>query len=171
QGAHSVNRIVADAIRNGMQIPNGWEIVHQTGESQAADIQDLYRQHSIAARVAAFLPDMQAEMSSASIAISRAGAATIQELACAGLPTILIPISTAADDHQIFNARLLEHAQAAVLINETDVDAANLLRSACDLLFADPEQRQKMGQTIRQFATPHASVDIAGLLSAVAKAR
>lgn len=171
QGAHSVNGLVAEAIRNGMQIPTGWEIVHQTGESQVADIRHLYRQHRIAARVAAFLPDMQAEMSSACIAISRAGAVTIQELACAGLPTVFIPLSTAADNHQMFNALLLEYAQAAILISETDIDAVNRFRSACELLFADPEQRQKMGQAIRQFATPNASADIAGLLRAVAKVR
>ena len=168
QGSHSVNEIVVSALREGLQIPPDWDIVHQAGESQVAAIRDQYLHYGITARVEAFLPDMSAELAAASITISRAGAVTIQELACAGVPSILIPLSTAADNHQMINARLLERSGAAFVIDEKNFDAVSACVSAMQLLLSEPDHRQRMALAIRSLATPHAANEIARLLSDVA---
>lgn len=168
QGSRSVNQIVAAAIDQGLKLPSEWDIVHQTGESQVAEIRDHYRRRGIAARVEAFLSDMRAELAAASIAVSRAGAVTIQELACAGLPSILIPLSTSADNHQFFNARLLEDAGAALVIDERIDDAVNSFRTSLELLLSEPDQWHRMAHAIRSLATPNAASEIADLLRDIA---
>lgn len=168
QGSHSVNQIVATAFDDGLKLPPKWDIVHQTGEPQVAAIRDQYRRCGIAARVEAFLSDMPSELAAASIAVSRAGAVTIQELACAGLPSILIPLSSAADNHQFFNARLLARSGAAFAIDEKKADAVSTFRSSLEILLSEPDQCQRMAHAIRSLATPNAAIEIAGLLRDVA---
>jgi len=164
QGSHAVNHIVASAFDEGLKLPPEWDIVHQTGEPQVSEIRDQYRRCGIAARVQAFLSDMRAELAGASIAVSRAGAVTIQELACAGLPSILIPLNTSADNHQYFNACLLEGLGAAFLIDEKRVDAVNTFRRSLEILLCEPDHCQRMVHAIRSLAAPNAAMEIAGLL-------
>jgi len=164
QGSRSVNQIVAAAFGEGLKLPPEWDIVHQAGEPHVSEIRDQYRHRGIAARVEGFLSDMRAELAAASIAVSRAGAATIQELACAGLPSILIPLSTSADNHQFFNASLLEDTGAAFVIDEEKVDAANTFRTSLERLLTEPHHWQSMAHAIRSLATPDATAEIAGLL-------
>ena len=168
QGSQAINQIVATAFNQGLKLPPEWDIVHQTGEPQVAAIRDQYRRCGIAARVEAFLPDMRAELAAAGIAVSRAGAVTIQELACAGLPSILIPLSTAADNHQFLNARLLEGSGATLVIDEKMADAVNTFRTSLEMLLSEPDRRQRMSDAIRSFATPHAATEIAGMLRDIA---
>ena len=167
QGSHSVNQIVATAFDEGLKLPPEWDVVHQTGEPQVAAVRDQYRRCGIAARVEAFLSDMRAELAGASIAVSRAGAVTIQELACAGLPSILIPLSTSADNHQFFNACLLKGRGAAFVIDEKRADAVNTFSLSLEILLSEPDHCQRMVHAIRSLATPNAATEIAGLLCEV----
>ena len=167
QGSHSVNQIVATAFDEGLKLPPEWDVVHQTGEPQVAAVREQYRRCGIAARVEAFLSDMRAELAGASIAVSRAGAVTIQELACAGLPSILIPLSTSADNHQFFNACLLKGRGAAFVIDEKRADAVNTFSRSLEILLSEPDHCQRMVHAIRSLATPNAATEIAGLLCEV----
>lgn len=164
QGAHAVNQIVMRAFADGLQIPSDWEIAHQTGHADVAIVREFYQRHGITARVAAFLTDMPAELSAAGIAISRAGAVSIQELACAGQPSILLPLSNSANDHQMCNARLLEQAGAAIVIEERHRNADDMTRSALRKLLSDVDERQRLSNRIRTFASPNATVETVRLL-------
>ncbi len=167
QGAHAVNQIVMGAFAVGLQIPRDWEIVHQTGHADVAVIREFYQRHGITARVAAFLTDMPAEHSAAGMAISRAGAVSIQELACAGLPSILVPLSTSANDHQMCNARLLEQAGAAIVIEERHRNAATTTGAALKMLVDNTDERQRLSNKIRTFASPNATLETVRLLGEV----
>ena len=167
QGAHAVNQIVTRAFADGLQIPSDWEIVHQTGHADVAVIREFYQRHGITARVAAFLTDMPAELSTAGIAISRAGAVSIQELACAGLPSILLPLSTSANDHQMCNARLLEKDGAAIVIEERHRTADVTTGAALSKLLGSADERQRLSNRIRSFASPNATVETVRLLGEV----
>jgi len=169
QGAHALNEIVMRAFADGFHLPSDWEIVHQTGHADVAKSREFYQRHGITARVAAFLTDMPAELSSAGIAVSRAGAVSIQELACAGLPSILLPLSTAANDHQMFNARLLEQAGAAIVIEERHRNAVATARSGLVKLLTNADERQKLSNRIRTFALPGATSETARILRSVAE--
>ncbi len=168
QGAHAVNQIVMRAFADGLQIPGDWEIVHQTGHADVAVVREFYQRHGITARVEAFLTDMPAELSTAGIAISRAGAVSIQELACAGLPSILLPLSTSANDHQMCNARLLEKFGAAIVIEERHRNADVTTGAALGKLLSSADERQRLSSSIRTFASPNATVETVRLLGEVA---
>ena len=164
QGSHSVNQIAAAALCGGNHVPADWQILHQTGEADATSIRDYYQRQGIPARVAAFLPDMSRQLADAGVVISRAGAVTLQELACAAVPTILIPLSTAADSHQLLNAKLLERSGAAIVIDENDTAARTSCGKAMEALVWDPVLRCRMRENIRTFATPQAAAEITVLL-------
>ena len=164
QGAHALNQIVMHAFADGLQIPSDWEIVHQTGHADVAVICEFYQRHGITARVEAFLRDMPAELSAAGIAISRAGAVSIQELACAGLPSILLPLSTSANDHQMCNARLLEKTGAAIVIEERHRNADVTTGAALGKLLNSVDERERLSSSIRTFASPNATVETVRLL-------
>lgn len=169
QGSESINRIVSNALCAQRPNVEEWEIVHQTGEAQASAVQKKYLEHRIAARVTAFLPEMGVELASAGIVISRAGAVTIQELACAGIPAILIPLSGAAENHQALNAQLLEQIGAAVVVDERSPEASVLCASSLSRLVADSETRHRMASAARTLAAPDAATEIAGLLHDTAR--
>lgn len=164
QGSESLNRIVTTAFCTEQQVPQGWQIVHQTGEANVSAIHTKYLQHGVEARVAAFLPDMSAELAAAGIVISRAGAVTIQELACTGVASILVPLSTATENHQMLNARLLENIGAAVVIDERNLEGKNSFTNAAAMLLGDQNVRQRMAHAVRSLAMPHAATEIATAL-------
>jgi UDP-N-acetylglucosamine--N-acetylmuramyl-(pentapeptide) pyrophosphoryl-undecaprenol N-acetylglucosamine transferase len=168
QGAESVNTIVTTALCEGKLVPPDWEIVHQTGEGQIDAVLAQYQCCGVDARVAAFLPDIPTELAAASIVVSRAGASTIQELACAGVPSILIPLSTSAEDHQMVNARMMENIGAAVVIDERNLLERNMFATTLGRLITDPEHRQRMAHAARTVATPDAAKDIARILIDIA---
>lgn len=167
QGAHAVNQIVMHAFADGLQIPCDWDVVHQTGRADVSVMREFYQRHGITARIADFLTDMPAELSAASIAISRAGAVSIQELACAGLPSILLPLSTAANDHQMCNARLLEQAGAAIVIDEQHRNADISICSALKKLLSLSDERHRLSDKIRTFASPNATVETLRVLKSI----
>ena len=79
----------------------------------------------------------------ASLAVCRAGAVTVAELAAAGVPSVLVPWPGAAGDHQTDNARVMEQAGAAVLVPDAQADGARLDAVARELL-PDPDRLTTM---------------------------
>ena len=106
----------------------------------------------------------------ASLVIGRAGALTLAELAIVGKPAILIPLPTAADDHQSKNAAHFERAGAAVVLSQRTSSAQDLA-SAVAMLVSDPGKRTAMGKAMRALAQPQAAEAIVDRLQALAKNR
>lgn len=123
-GAQALNRIVprALAVLGGEPV----EIRHQTGQAMLQETQDLYRQFGLPAKVDAFIEDMEEAYGWADLAVCRAGAMTVSELAAAGLPAILVPFPYAIDDHQTANGGYLAEAGAAVLMPQSTLDEESL---------------------------------------------
>ena len=99
--------------------------------------------------------------------ISRAGAIAIAELAAVRKPVIFIPLPTAAEDHQMKNARRLEEKEAALVIN--DKEAAVKLPSLLMKLINDETSRQRLGKNIGMFAVTDADEKIADEIIALIK--
>ena len=165
QGARAVNRLVLDALSDGRCLPPEWSIVHQTGESEFESITHEYARLGQSAKVVSFLADMPSELARASIAVSRAGAVTLQELACAGVPAILIPLSSAAHGHQIQNARFMAVDGGAMIVDETDERAAGKLKEMLKTLTAESSVRDCMRAAIRESARPDAAAQVAAVIS------
>ncbi|MFM7271587.1 MAG: UDP-N-acetylglucosamine--N-acetylmuramyl-(pentapeptide) pyrophosphoryl-undecaprenol N-acetylglucosamine transferase, partial [Actinomycetes bacterium] len=107
---------------------------------------------------------------SVSLAVCRAGAVTVAELAAAGVPAVLVPWSGAAGDHQTRNAEALVAAGGAVLLRDADCDAGTL-EAVVGPLLGDAARLDRMGAAARTLARPDAADDLAALVEEVAGAR
>jgi UDP-N-acetylglucosamine--N-acetylmuramyl-(pentapeptide) pyrophosphoryl-undecaprenol N-acetylglucosamine transferase len=125
QGAQVFNQVIPAALRM-MPEPARPEVRHQTGERDAAAVRARYQEFLSDAQVAAFIDDMAAAYAWADLVICRAGAMTIAELAAAGVASLLVPLPSAADDHQTANARYLATREAAELVPQSEFTAARL---------------------------------------------
>ena len=103
--------------RPGSYSPAEWMTrsrwIHQTGPSGLQEVRAAYARAGLPARVEPFFPDMSSLYAEATCVISRAGATTLAELACAALPAILVPYPEAVDDHQRLNAEAYSRAETA----------------------------------------------------------
>jgi len=123
-GAKVLNETVPEALR---YLPQPLEILHQTGGAALRDeVAAAYARLGLTAEVKAFIDDMAESYQWADVAVCRAGAMTIAELAAMALPAVLIPFPYAIDDHQTANARYLAERSAAVLLPQTDLTAKTL---------------------------------------------
>jgi UDP-N-acetylglucosamine--N-acetylmuramyl-(pentapeptide) pyrophosphoryl-undecaprenol N-acetylglucosamine transferase len=99
---------------------------------------------------------MDREMNAADLLVCRAGATTIAEFTAAGKPAVLIPLPTAADDHQRKNAEVLAAAGAAELIEQKDLTGAALAERIVALA-TDGARRRAMATAAHRFARPDAA--------------
>jgi UDP-N-acetylglucosamine--N-acetylmuramyl-(pentapeptide) pyrophosphoryl-undecaprenol N-acetylglucosamine transferase len=172
QGARAVNDLVLAAVevlaRNG-SMP---VIVHQTGSSDLDRCKERYRAMYVVDRVEVrpFIDDIATEYHRASLVVARAGALTLAELAIAGRPAILIPLPTAADDHQSKNAARFAKAGAAIVLNQHNATGAQLARLLGDLL-ADPGRHRAMSAAMRSLARPRAAAEIVDRLERLTEER
>ncbi len=102
-------------------------------------------------------------LTAADVAVQRAGASTVAELAVIGLPSILVPLPGAPGDHQTQNARRLADAGAAVLVPDAELDA-DRLEAELDRLVEDPADRQRMADAARLLGRPDAAERVATLV-------
>lgn len=153
QGARQLNEHVPDALA---RLPrDAVEVFHQTGEADRAGVEQRYRELGLTATVVAFEHDMPGRYRWADLAICRAGALTVAELALAGLPALLVPFPFAADDHQSANARALEAIGAAIRIEARPLDVDGLARHLEELVEAPGRlvaMREAAGQLARRDA-------------------
>lgn len=134
QGAIAINNATTAALEHLEAFADRLKITHQTGESDFAKIRDLYDRSSFQnSDIRPFISDMSVEFAKADLVICRAGATTCAELAAAGKASIMIPLPTAADDHQRKNAEALQNAGAAKMILQQDLNGENLAREIRDL--------------------------------------
>ena len=154
QGARQLNdamialapRLDAGAIR----------VVHQSGEADRERVAAAYTGAGVTAEVIAFAPDMPRRYRDADLALCRAGALTVAELAMAGLPSLLVPYPFAADDHQTANASALADAGAARVLAARPLDPEALLREL-ERLWAAPATLRAMGEAAAKLARPDAA--------------
>jgi UDP-N-acetylglucosamine--N-acetylmuramyl-(pentapeptide) pyrophosphoryl-undecaprenol N-acetylglucosamine transferase len=114
-------------------------------------------------RVEAFLDDMPAEFAAADLILCRSGAGTVAELCAAGKASVLVPLPTAADDHQRKNAEALAEAGAATMLLQKDLTEETLLTALVSLLNDGPG-RAAMAAKARALARPDALKEIAGMV-------
>jgi UDP-N-acetylglucosamine--N-acetylmuramyl-(pentapeptide) pyrophosphoryl-undecaprenol N-acetylglucosamine transferase len=156
QGAHAINMAMVEAAPRLAAHPGGLAITHQTGERDLALVRAAYGRVGLEARVEPFLFDMDREIQSADVIVSRAGATTIAELTAAGRAAVLVPLPTAADDHQRKNAEVLAREGAAELLEQRDL-TGDRLADRIVALAADEPRRQAIAAAARRFAKPDAA--------------
>ena len=119
QGAHGLNTMAELAIPILAAAHTGLRITHQAGQADLDTLRDAYDEHGVPAIVTPFIQNIGEAYAQADLVCGRAGATTIAELAYCGLPSILVPFPRAAGRHQHSNARALQRAGAAVIVEES----------------------------------------------------
>ena len=99
-----LNELVVSMIPELARMGDRVRLVHQTGPSDHAAVARRYHDAGFQARVVPYLDDMPAELADTDLAICRAGAMTVAELAATGTAAILVPFARATGDHQTKNA-------------------------------------------------------------------
>jgi len=145
-----------------MDDTNRLNIIHQTGIKDEPEILKKYNSLKIIATAKAFFHDMPQLQGISDLVITRAGG-IISELCIKGLPAILIPLPSAADDHQAFNAKALEKKGAAVMIKESEL-TGQTLKETMESLMENREKLDHMSKTIKRLAMPNADKKIANYI-------
>lgn len=162
-GALALNQTLPHALA---ALPTGVQVNvrHQCGPKHLDVTQAAYADVQLAdavkVQVEAYIDDMPAAFAWADVAVCRAGALTVSELAAAGLPAVLVPYPYAVDDHQTANASALVTAGAGVLMPQKNMQAESLCEALLPLL-TDAGQRQTMAQQALQLAEPKATQVVA----------
>jgi UDP-N-acetylglucosamine--N-acetylmuramyl-(pentapeptide) pyrophosphoryl-undecaprenol N-acetylglucosamine transferase len=166
QGAVGMNSLILKALPFLKDLLLGAQLrfVHQTGESDYERVLKAHREAGGNARVEKFIYEMRQAYAEASLLICRAGSSTLAEIAAVGRAAILVPLPTAADNHQEVNARVFEDAGAALVMKQeatTGADLAALIRKAIE----NPQEIEKMEAAVTAFYRPRAAEDVVERLS------
>jgi UDP-N-acetylglucosamine--N-acetylmuramyl-(pentapeptide) pyrophosphoryl-undecaprenol N-acetylglucosamine transferase len=155
QGSAAVNDAVAAWVRSGL--PADLYIIWATGRGNYEKLAPL---ESDRVKVRAYIAPISEAYRASDLALSRAGAMATAELCAWGIPAVVVPLPTAAADHQTANARALESAGAARVILQSDLSLTALATTVGGLL-ADPAALETMKRKALERARPTAAADIA----------
>ncbi|MCB9731876.1 MAG: glycosyltransferase [Deltaproteobacteria bacterium] len=153
-------QVPAALIRAAAQTGARLRVHHQAGHDDLAAIRARYWE-GLGAEVVVeeFIDDIGAAYARADLAVARGGALSLAELALAGVPTLIVPLAGAADDHQTQNARVYRAAGAALVQSErrwATADAGDLLAR----MIADAGLREGLSRRIRALARPDAAARV-----------
>ncbi|PIQ76978.1 hypothetical protein COU78_06505 [Candidatus Peregrinibacteria bacterium CG10_big_fil_rev_8_21_14_0_10_49_24] len=156
QGAKAINDAVASHIH---ELLEQCDVIHITGKGKTgAPIEDSRYFPCEFAREE--LPHFYAM---ADLAISRAGAGTLAELAVNGIPTIVVPLRNVGHDHQQKNAEAAVKTGGCILLDQSNLE--NKLVETVNTCLSDKNLRQSMSECIRELSAQEASLQIAKILS------
>lgn len=155
QGSKAINDVVAEWIRRGL--PDGLFIIWATGPKTHADYAAL-ENHRV--RIRPYLSPVSEAYAAADFALSRGGAMATAELCAWGIPPIIVPLPTAAADHQTANARALSAAGAGEFIPQSDL-SPDTLDAAVKRLLNTPGLIEERAKAVLTRARPHAAETIA----------
>lgn len=152
QGARALNETVAGAIGRGLL--GDVNLLWGTGTAH----QERYAPLAVAGRIVVrgFFDPIATAYAAADLVVARAGAMTVAELCAWGKPSILVPLPTAAADHQTYNARALASAGAGVLLLESELAPDSFGRTVSGLAHDDPRLTD-LGETARKRGHPNAA--------------
>jgi UDP-N-acetylglucosamine--N-acetylmuramyl-(pentapeptide) pyrophosphoryl-undecaprenol N-acetylglucosamine transferase len=164
QGALALNRAVEAWVESGW--PPEVDLLWVTGPGTYEQFRRHHRPPQV--HVIPFLDPMADGYAVADLVVSRAGMITVAELCAWGLASVLVPLPTAAADHQTRNAETMANAGAAVLLRQAELTAARLQAEVWGLL-REAGGRAAMAARARDRGRPGAAREIAERLAALAR--
>lgn len=160
QGATRINDLVLKAVPQLRAAIPGLRFMHLTGRADFEKVRNGYAAQNVPAMVHAFFAGVGLALAAADVAVSRAGASSLAELAARQLRAVLIPYPTAADNHQYFNAQAFVQAGAARMLQQETATSEQLAAEILDLL-RDTGNRPAMQQALAKWHKPGAAAEIA----------
>jgi UDP-N-acetylglucosamine--N-acetylmuramyl-(pentapeptide) pyrophosphoryl-undecaprenol N-acetylglucosamine transferase len=138
-------------------------VTQQTRAEDLPRVEAAYRAAGVPADLSPFFGDIATRLAMAHLVVARAGASTVAELACAGRPSVLVPLPGAIDDHQSGNARALDAAGAARLLRQPDFTAETLSHHLATV-FGNPAVLVRAAAAAAKLARPEAARHLADLV-------
>jgi UDP-N-acetylglucosamine--N-acetylmuramyl-(pentapeptide) pyrophosphoryl-undecaprenol N-acetylglucosamine transferase len=167
QGARAINQAMIESLAGLRAKVPSIHIIHQTGQRDYDRVLAAYQQSGISGEVHKFIDEMPGTFARADLLVCRSGASTVGEITAAGKPAIFVPFPAAADDHQNVNARALERAGAAVVVEESNLGAVYLVDTIAALI-GDSGRLQSMAAAARSLSHPKAVEEIAEMVKRLA---
>ena len=155
QGARSINQALIKILPQ-LQKKYEFQLLWQTGESQFDSVMENFSAGKPGIHIMPYVKKMDAAYAAADVVLSRAGAITLAELALVAKAAVLVPYPYAAGNHQEHNSRVMEEADAAIMVLEGE-NWENKLRNALEKLFDSPELRQQQSDAWEKIARPGAA--------------
>jgi UDP-N-acetylglucosamine--N-acetylmuramyl-(pentapeptide) pyrophosphoryl-undecaprenol N-acetylglucosamine transferase len=163
QGARIMSDVVPPALA---ALPTRYRemlrVSYQARPEDLAAAEAVYRGRNISAELQSFFTDVPARFTRAHLAICRAGASTVAELAAIGRPAILIPYPHATDDHQTANARAFSEAGGGWVITQPEL-RPDTLALYLENLLGDQAALTTAAQHAVEFGRRNAAQDLARL--------
>jgi UDP-N-acetylglucosamine--N-acetylmuramyl-(pentapeptide) pyrophosphoryl-undecaprenol N-acetylglucosamine transferase len=138
-------------------------VTQQTRAEDLPRVETAYREAGVPADLSPFFGNIATRLAMAHLVVARAGASTVAELACAGRPSVLVPLPHAIDDHQTANGRSLDSAGAAWLMRQPDFTPDALARHLA-AMFSNPPVLARAAAAASRLARPDAARRLADLL-------
>ena len=158
QGASGLNAMVLSALP--LLAQKNWQWLHLTGANDFEKVKSGYAALGINAVVKSFFAEMDLALGAATAAVSRAGASSLAEMAAMRLPSLLVPLPTAADNHQFFNARIYAMSGAARLLEQKDSTPEKVAAILVELV-EDDSVRAKMNTALELWHASKSAEQIA----------
>lgn len=170
RGAKNINNAVTDLIpkliEENIQLifvtgENGYNTTIKKLEEAKINIKNLK-----GVKILPFIYNMQDALGACDLIVSRAGATTLSEVTAVGIPAILIPSPYVANNHQEYNAIVLEENGAAILIKESQLNQ-NILGEQIINIIKNKDTLKRMAQNSKQMAVMDAGDNIYGLIKGI----
>jgi UDP-N-acetylglucosamine--N-acetylmuramyl-(pentapeptide) pyrophosphoryl-undecaprenol N-acetylglucosamine transferase len=169
QGARAINNAMIGALDHLNGARETMRVVHQTGEADFDKVRNAYQERGWeTADVRPYISDIVTEFGKADVLICRAGATTCAEIAAAGKAAIMIPLPTAADDHQRKNAEAMQNAGAVKMLVQDQLTPESLATTLSELA-GSPETIASMGSAARKLAREDAAEATVNIIEELAR--
>jgi UDP-N-acetylglucosamine--N-acetylmuramyl-(pentapeptide) pyrophosphoryl-undecaprenol N-acetylglucosamine transferase len=172
QGARAVNEALIPALPSLLESEPPVQIIHQAGERNVQDVKERLDRsilHHPRYLLRGYFEDLSIAYAVCDLAVCRAGAMTVAELAVTGTPALFIPYPYAAADHQTHNARFVASKDAAAVLPQSSLTPQSLRDQVLGLL-ADDERLKLMRKQMQSLGKPQAANDLANQVKEVSAA-
>jgi UDP-N-acetylglucosamine--N-acetylmuramyl-(pentapeptide) pyrophosphoryl-undecaprenol N-acetylglucosamine transferase len=166
QGAHPINRIVVRYLHTFDRLP--YRVYFQTGDSDYSWVNAALKEKHPLPVISPFFTDLSSIYREVDLAICRAGAMTLSELAFWGIPSVLIPYPYATGGHQERNALSFERAGAAIVLGEREADGGSL-RRIVDKVFGERGRWKSMSRAAFSLGRPGARDELVNRIIALGR--
>ena len=162
QGSLALNKVVASWLQ--ARPARDVQVIWATGHKSHAEFAHLHAPPGV--QVLPFLDPIAPAYAAADIAVTRSGMMTISELCAWSIPALLVPLPTAAADHQSRNAEVMARAGAAIHLPQSDLTVERLEREVTELV-RNPTRRAQIAAAAGGRARPGATAEMVALLEAL----
>lgn len=172
QGAKAINDAVAGCLSRLLDIEPHLQVIHQCGDKNLNDLKEQLPPglaQSPRYHLRPYFDDLSMAYAVSDLAVTRAGAMTVAELAVTGTPAIFVPYPYAAQDHQTHNARYVESQKAAVVLPQESLTADSLFEQI-RVLITDDARLSEMRKAMKDLGKPDAARLLADQLKAISSA-